>query len=88
MLLRRDGKIVRDAMTETGDLLGALRLLGELLDCPQPVLLGKHEREWVDFGKTTFRPDDFVETVDFDRLELDTLREPTKSKDPRNAGDR
>lgn len=58
------------------------------LDLPNPMWLGKHEREWASFRHTAFLPDHFVERVDFDKLEieyLDDTGKKRKSPDPRNA---
>ena len=85
MFTRANDAIAKQAVVVADDLAEALAMLVEVLDCPRPVLLRKHEKEWDDYGRTTFRPGDFIEPVEFDRLELDAMRTPTKSRDPRNA---
>lgn len=57
------------------------------LDLPKPMWLDKNQREWDDFNQTRFTPDDFVEHVDFDRMELEYINPAApkaKSRDPRN----
>lgn len=57
------------------------------LDLPCPMWLRKHEQEFEQYGKTAFLPDDFVEDVAFQRLEVDYLDDTDakkKSRDPRN----
>ena len=48
--------------------------IGELcreLNLSRPVILGKHVRDLNAFSHTAFRPGDFMEKVDFDRLEIE-----------------
>ena len=57
------------------------------LDLPCPIWLKKHENEYDRFRSTAFRPEHFIETVSFDRLEivfLDDTGKKRKSEDPRN----
>ena len=57
------------------------------LDIARPIWLRKHETEWANFARTAFRPEHFVESVDFDRLEVEFLPDDDKkrrSADPRN----
>lgn len=58
------------------------------LDISRPIWLDKHAREWEEFGQTRFLPDDFLEHVDFQRLEIEFIDPDAKRKkspDPRNA---
>lgn len=57
------------------------------LDLPCPIWLNKHESEYERFRRTSFREEHFVESVDFDALEiefLDDTGKKHKSDDPRN----
>ena len=57
------------------------------LDVPRPIFLGKHEREFASFRRTSFAPEHFVEAVRFDKLEMEYLDDDAqkkKSRDPRN----
>lgn len=48
--------------------------IGELcrrLDLARPVILKKHILDLTAFSHTSFRPGDFMEKVDFDRLEIE-----------------
>ncbi len=40
----------------------------ERLDIPTPVLIKSHLFSYAKYNTVTFRTDDFVETIDFDRL--------------------
>ncbi len=58
------------------------------LDISRPLWLDKNQREWDDFGQTRFLPDAFMESVNFDRLEIEFIDPDAKKKrstDPRNA---
>ena len=70
-----------------GGQMEALQQALKELDVPMPIWLGKHEREFESFRRTSFLPDHFVEAVPFDRLEieyLDDTGKKRKSDDPRN----
>lgn len=59
-----------------------MRVLIELckpLDLACPVLLNKHVTELKRFSRTVFFPADFMESVDFDRFEIEIF--PEKKKD-------
>ena len=43
------------------------------MDIPVPVILPKHIKELAKFSMTTFKADDFVEAVPFDRLEVSLI---------------
>lgn len=58
------------------------------LDLSKPLWLDKNQREWETFGQTRFLPDSFMESVDFERLEIEYIDPDApkrRSKDPRNA---
>lgn len=58
------------------------------LDIAKPLWLDKNQREWDEFGQTRFLPDAFMESVPFDRLEIEFIdpdAKKRKSSDPRNA---
>jgi hypothetical protein len=57
------------------------------LDLSRPVWLPKHQREWDDFGQTRFTQEHFMESIPFDRLEIEYINPDApkrKSQDPRN----
>ena len=41
------------------------------MNLSRPVILKKHVRELNEFGHTAFLPADFMEPVDFDKLEIE-----------------
>ena len=71
-----------------GDPREALLEACHALDLPEPLWLDKNQREWDDFGQTRFLPDAFLESVPFDRLEIEYIDPDAPkrhSNDPRNA---
>lgn len=42
-------------------------------DLSAPIWLKKHTNEFVEFNRATFYQEDFVESIDFDRLEFDLV---------------
>ena len=69
----------------------AEQVLGEIcreFDIPAPIWLGKQQREYENFRLTSFGPENFVEDVNFQKLEIEFLDDDDKkrkSSDPRNA---
>ena len=82
-------KILRSETVEfTEDLPNALHELCLRMDIPRPLFLSKHRREWERFQQTSFSKDHFVESVTFDKLEIERIDSDApkkKSKDPRNG---
>ena len=70
-----------------GDERDALREACHDLDVPAPIWLNKNENEFEQFRRTAFTADSFVESVSFDRMEIEFLDDEDKkrkSRDPRN----
>lgn len=79
-IIRKKEKIAADCVVDLDrpDLDEALDSLCRQLDIPRPVVLRKHRNEFLRFRKTRFLPGDFVESVSFDALEAEELRERKK----------
>ena len=72
----------------TDDLPNALQELCSKMDIPRPLFLSKHQREWERFQQTSFTKDHFLESIPFEKLEIERIDENApkkKSKDPRNG---
>ncbi len=67
-LLRSDGL----------DYVHMLHEVCQELDLAQPVVLKKHLNEIAGFSRVTFKPSDFMETVDFDRLDIELFYDKKK----------
>lgn len=61
------------------DWLEALDEVCRRMDLQRPVLLRCHERDWDSFGLTRFLPEHFMESVDFDRMDVQFI-DPDKKK--------
>lgn len=46
----------------------------EHFDSPTPVILAKHIRDYIVFSTTTFKKDDFVERVFFDKMIIEQYK--------------
>jgi len=80
-------EIVPLASGELSDIVSAMDDILKKMDLPRPILLPKHEQELTAYGRTYFLPRDFMESVSFDRFEIEILRDDGKirrSNDPRN----
>ena len=62
----------------------ALEAACRQLDISRPIWLDKHTREWDEFGQSRFLPDDFLESVDFQRLEIEFIAPDAKKKKSRD----
>ena len=49
------------------------------LDLSVPVWLKKHDLEFSQFKSVTFYPQDFIDDVDFDKLEIELIDDGNKS---------
>lgn len=63
-LPQKDAAGVHDWNEPIGEACHALNLA-------RPIIMDKHINELLVFNHTVFRPDDFIERVDFDRLEVE-----------------
>ena len=57
------------------------------LDIARPLWLEKNERDWEAFGQTRFNADAFLESIDFDRMEIEYIdpdAPKSRRRDPRN----
>ena len=66
------------------DVQTALEEACRKLDIGRPIWLDKHTREWEEFGQTRFLPDDFLESVDFQRMEIEFIDPDAKKKRSRD----
>ena len=82
-IVRSGGKIKKDALytadftrpLSDADLHSALKALCYELDLACPVVLSKHLRDMASFSRAAFLPGDFIEPVDFDKLEIEIIPE-------------
>lgn len=92
-IIRKENKIRRDVVLEfpierPDSVDGWAEIIGEFareFDLSRPVVLSKHVRDLVTFGHTAFRAADFMESIDFDRFEIEIFPEKSKDADPYHA---
>lgn len=56
-----------------------LKEICQKLDISVPVWLKKHDQEFSQFKYVTFYPQDFIDEVDFDKLEVELIDDDKKS---------
>ena len=88
----KNGRIVKQVTVPATfeDPVEPLREALKELDLSAPLWLNKNQQEWENFSQTRFYPQDFVDSLPFDRLEVEYINPKApkrKSQDPRNAVD-
>jgi hypothetical protein len=68
---------------EANDPLSALREAAHELDLEMPVWLPRHEADWKQFKLTRFTQEHFIESIDFDRMEISYIAPESERKKPR-----
>ena len=90
-LVRRHRIVTQEtAPCAWGEEKDVLRELCREMDVPAPMWLPKNEREYDQFHRTAFTADNFIESLRFDRMEIEFLDDSGHSRssaDPRNAFD-
>jgi len=75
--LYKDNKIIKDFVYESIDNLSSetfylhLEALSHKMDIPTPVVLSYHIKSYKDFNRCLFSAADFVESIAFDKLEIE-----------------
>ena len=67
-------KYEREGEFELDDFYEYIKDISEYFDSPTPVILAKHIRDYIIFNTTTFKTDDFVEKVFFDKMVIETYK--------------
>lgn len=85
-------KIVQQTVVDAAgqDIEDCLVEACQKLDLPAPIWLPKHESELGSFQRTHFTEEHFIESIGFDRMEIelfDELGGARRSNDPRNQFD-
>jgi hypothetical protein len=62
--------------------LDALDVICRRLDVSRPMIMQKHLRDWEEFSQTRFLHDHFIDSVSFDRMELEYIDPDKKKKTP------
>ena len=85
----KDGKTLKDTVTDITDfsvnaLTDKLRDVLLPMDIPTPVIIEAKAKHLVSFNVVRFKRDDFIESVDFDVMIIELLREkkPPHKRNP------
>jgi hypothetical protein len=76
--LKREDIIMQHVTVEGADFFAALTEACAALDLSKPVVCEKHRAEISKFARTVFYPDDFVEAVPFDTMEIEIITKKKK----------
>lgn len=66
-------RIKSDVTVTADDFAQSLIAVCEHFDLTKPIMVQKHYKEIERFNRTIFYPDDFIETVPFDTLEVEII---------------
>lgn len=66
-------RIQSDVTVSADDFAQALIAVCEHFDLTKPIMVQKHTNEIEQFNRTIFYPDDFIEDVPFDTLEVEII---------------
>ena len=77
--LKTEDLIQNQTTAEAADFAAALIAVCNAFDLSKPIVCEKHNAEMNRFSRTVFYPDDFVDAVNFDALEIEII---TKKKKP------
>ena len=76
--IKIEDRIIKDTALEEKDFPSALSAVCDAFDLSKPIICAKHHAEIKSFSRTVFFPDDFVESVDFDTLEIEVIGKKKK----------
>lgn len=69
-----------EAMSNEDDFVFVLQQVCDTMDIPTPVATRVNFNHFVMFNNTRFKPRDFVESVDFDMLDLEAVPEKKEKR--------
>ncbi|NLI21251.1 MAG: hypothetical protein GX418_06880 [Clostridiales bacterium] len=84
--LMRGHRALRDLLVpcRADEPLEALREAMHTLDLSMPVWLPRHQADWGSFALTRFLPEHFMDSVDFERMEVSYIA-PDEERNPHRA---
>jgi len=72
-MIKIEDRIKQDVTIDADDFMSSLMQVCEHFDLTKPIMVQKHFNEIERFGRTIFYPDDFIEAVPFDTLEIEII---------------
>ena len=76
--LKQEDIILQHTTVEAPDFAGALGAACSAFDLSKPIVCEKHKSEMERFSRTVFYPDDFVDSVSFDTMEIEIITRKKK----------
>ena len=83
----KDNKLINDSVCDLTEKLPGEKMLNEglknccyELDIPNPMIMKKHINDIKMYSLTRFLPDDFPETVEFDKVEINIFDDSKNKK--------
>ena len=76
--LKKEDVIIQHITVDAADLPAALVSACNTLDLSKPMVYEKHKNEMERFYRTVFYPDDFVDSVHFDTMEIEIITKRKK----------
>ena len=71
--LKSEDMLLQHITVDAADLSAALVSACNVLDLSKPMIYDKHRNEMERFSRTVFYPDDFVDSVHFDTMEIEII---------------
>lgn len=71
--MKKSHKFIFDEEFEIDHFFEYIREICEFFDSPTPVILAQHIRDFIVFNHTTFKENDFVEKIHFDKLIIESI---------------
>ena len=78
-MIKTEDRIKQDTVVSAENFETSLMQICEHFDLTKPIMLKKHQAEITNFRRTIFYPDDFIEPVSFDTLELEIITKKKKT---------
>ncbi|MGI5848977.1 MAG: hypothetical protein ACOX8Q_02730 [Christensenellales bacterium] len=78
--LKIEDRIFKDVIVQNQDFNGVILAICDHFDLSKPVICEKHIKEVASYRITVFYPDDFLEDVTFDALEIEIFANKKKNK--------
>ncbi len=76
--LKTEDVILEQTTAEAADFTAALITVCNAFDLSKPIVCEKHNAEVRNFSRTVFYPDDFLDAVHFDTLEIEIITKKKK----------
>jgi hypothetical protein len=76
--IKIEDRMQKDVLVNGEDLKSAVAAVCDAFDLSKPLILEKHLNETQAFNRTVFYPDDFIESVSFDSLEIEKIASKKK----------